>query len=156
TSPMPPTPTMARISYDPSRFPAESGIDQRVLSVGFDGKTTRGILSTARWQRSVQVGRLPILRVPGPLAHVRPRLDPPTLGRTHVDVLVAAVAVDGAGPAHAELHQVDPALRALGRRGDLVVQHQVAPARPRQRGLAALRAAADELSEGVAALREHA
>src|SRR5512144_708752 len=139
---------MARISYEPRRVPAESGIEQRVLCVDFDGETSRAILADGL-RRSVQIRRLPILRVPCPLAYMRARLDAPPLGCAHIDIFVSAMAVDAAGPAHSELHQVDPALRALGGRGDLVVQHQVAPAGPGQFRLAALRAATDELRECV-------
>ena len=106
--------------------------------------------------RSVQIGRLQVGRVPRLVANVRARLDAPAFGRADVDVLVAAVPIDAAGAAHPELHEIDPPFRALGRRGDLVIQHQVAPVGPDELRLAALRAAADELRERVAALREHA
>src|ERR671913_23639 len=115
-----------------------------------------------RWRASrgdsqlVQVGRPELLAVPRLVANVRSRLYAPALRRAHVDVLVTPVARDAAGAIHAELHEVDAAGSAVRRRGDLVVQHQMAPIRPDELRFAAAAAAADERGESIAPLSEDA
>ena len=115
--------------------------------------------SSARWPAAdtappglVQVWSLQRRTVPGLVADVGTRLDAPAGRRPDVNVLVPAVAIDAAWTSHPELHEIDSSRRASRRRGDLMVQHQMAPVRPHQLGLAAPRSAADQGRKRLASL----